>query len=85
TSQHLVSHRSPSRYGHVHDIRVNKRIFRLYRKLGVRLVGQGILYHRYFYKIRVEYTSFYRTLRLCTRANGGVRSCLPQLYKKHLI
>ncbi|XP_063427259.1 uncharacterized protein LOC134710791 [Mytilus trossulus] len=85
TSQHLVSHRSSSMYGHMHDIRVNKRIFRLYRKLGVRLVGQGILYHRYFYKIRVEYTAFYRTLRLCIRANGGIRSCLPHLYKKHLI
>ncbi|CAC5364818.1 unnamed protein product [Mytilus coruscus] len=85
TSEHLVLHRSSSEYGHIHNIKVDKRIFRLYRKLGVRLVGQGILYHKNFYKIHVDYKVFFKTLRSCIWANGGIRNCLPNLYKKQLI
>lgn len=34
-------------YRHIHAIKVDKRIFRRYRKLGVRLVGKGILVNGY--------------------------------------
>ncbi|XP_052103558.1 uncharacterized protein LOC127737065 [Mytilus californianus] len=84
-SHQLVIHRSSSNYGHVHGIKVDKRIFRMYRKLGVQLVGQGITYHGYFFRFSMDYSVFYKILRSCIRTHGGIRSCFQYLHKKELI
>lgn len=57
----------------------------VYAVHGVKFTMTGFWYKGFYYKRLCSKTRLYHALSTCSRIPGGVESCLPWLYKQHLI